>query len=118
MLPSSPAPLLVQLDLRSRSPAPADEASRAAAPVLDAAVVGGEAVVDAPEDRLGAARDVDFSVDHANVGLDGVWAEEGEDRHLRIAPSLGDQCEDLRFAVGEAFSAPRPVQSVRDAGAA
>src|SRR6476646_1723165 len=100
MLPSSPAPLLVQLDLSSRSPAPADKASRAAAPVL------------------GAARDVDFSVDHANVGLDGVWAEEGQDRHLRIAPSLGDQCEDLRFAVGEAFSAPRPVQSVRGAGAA
>ena len=87
--------------------------SGSAAPVLDAVVVGGEAVGDAPEDGLGAAAGVDFAVDAADVGLDGVRAEVGQPGDVGVVFALGDEGEDLGFAVGEAFAASGPVLSRR-----
>ena len=91
--------------------------SGAAAPVIDAVVVGGEAVVDAPQHRLGAAADVDLPVDRADVGLHGVGAEEGQGGDLGVALALGDQGEDFGFPVGQALAATRPVQPAGAAGA-
>ena len=83
--------------------------SGSAAPVVDAVVVGGEAVADAPQHGLRPAGDADLAIDRADVGLDGVGAEVGQCRDLGVALALGDQGEDLRLAVGEAFA--RPGQS-------
>jgi hypothetical protein len=76
------------------------------APVFDAVVVRDEAVVDAPEDCLGAAGDVDLAIDRADVGLDRVRAEEGQRCYLGVAFALRYQGKDLRLAVVR--PSPRP----------
>ena len=90
--------------------------SGSAAPVVDAVVVGGEAVVDAPQHGLGAAGDADLAVDGADVGLDGVGAEEGQRGDVGVALALGDQGEDLGLTVAQALAAAGPVEPVRAAG--
>src|SRR5664279_283560 len=81
-----------------------------AAPVVDAVVVGSEPVPDAPEDGLGAATDLDLAVDRADVGLDGVRAEEAQRSDLGVVLALGDEGENLGFAVGESLASARPVE--------
>lgn len=81
--------------------------------MVEAVVVGGEAVVYAPEDGLGAAGDADLAVGGANVGLDRVRAQVGELGDLGVAFSLGDQGQDLALAVAQPFAAPGPVQPGR-----
>src|SRR4051794_6658931 len=87
--------------------------SGTAAPVLDPVVIWREAVPDAPEHRLGPAAGADLAIDRADVGLHRVRAEVGQVRHLGVAHALGDEREDLRLPVGEAFAATRPVQPRR-----
>src|SRR5687768_8351023 len=65
--------------------------SGSSAPVFDAVVVGCEAVTNAPQNRLGAAGDLDLAVDGSDVGLDGVRAEMGQGCHLGVAVALSDQ---------------------------
>jgi hypothetical protein len=60
------------------------------APVFDAVMVRGEAVVNAPQNRLGATGDVDLAIDRSDVGLYGVRAEVGECCYLSVAFALGD----------------------------
>src|SRR5688572_2898442 len=43
-------------------------------PVFDAVVVGCEAVANAPQNRLGAAGDIDLAIDGSDVGLHRVRA--------------------------------------------
>jgi hypothetical protein len=82
---------------------------------FDPVMVGGEAVRDAPQHCLGTAADVDLAVDRADVGLDRVRAQERQPCDIRVALSLGDQGEDLRFAVGQTLAAAGPVQTGRAA---
>ena len=83
----------------------------AAFPVLDAVVVGIEAVPHAPEHCLGPAGRIDLAVQVANVGLDGVRAEMGQPRDLRVALPLGDQREDLRLPVRQPLGTSGPVET-------
>ena len=76
-----------------------------AAPLVDAAVVGGEAVVDSPEDRLGATCYRGLAVDPADIGLHGVGAQVGQGGDVGVAFALRDQREYFRFTVGEPFTA-------------
>src|SRR6476620_9485905 len=82
-----------------------------ATPVVDAMVVSGESVSDAPQDGLGAARHLDLAVDGADVGLDGVRAKESSGGDLGVAFALGDQREYLGFPVREPFVSAWPVQA-------
>jgi hypothetical protein len=84
--------------------------SRTVAPVLDTAVVGFEAMFDAPQHGLGAALDADLAVNGANVGLDRVLAQVRQRRHLEVASALGDQRQDLGLPVGEPFDSAGPVE--------
>ncbi len=95
-----------------------DRSLRPAAPVVDAVVVGSEAVVHAPEHSLGAAGDVDLAVDGADVGLDGIGAEEGQRRDVGVALALGDQSQDLGLAIGQSLVPAGPVQTHGGASAA
>src|SRR6476620_11664865 len=83
--------------------------SGAATPVVDAIVVSGESVSDAPQDGLGAAGHLDLAVDGADVGLDGVRAKESRGGDLGVAFALGDQREYLGFPVSEPFVSAGPV---------
>ena len=65
---------------------------------------------DAPQHSLGAAADVDLAVDRADVGLHGVGAQVGQAGDLGVALALGDERQDLRFPVAEAFAPAGPVQ--------
>ena len=82
-----------------------------ATPVVDAMVVGGETVSDAPQDGLGAAGHVDLAVDGADVGLDRVRAKESRGGDLGVTFALGDQREYLGFPVSEPFVSAGPVQA-------
>src|ERR1700712_4047452 len=87
------------------------QASGAALPVFDSAVVGSEAMIHPPEHGLGTAAHVDLAVDRAYVGLDCVGAEGRELGDLRVALALRDQREDLGFSFAESLGPARPVQS-------
>ena len=78
-------------------------------PVVDTAVLGLEAVLDTPEDGLGAAADAELSVGAANVRLDGVRAQIGQDADLAVALALSDEGQDLAFPLAEALRPPGPV---------
>src|SRR5918912_1059740 len=84
--------------------------SGAVAPALDAPVVRSEAVLHAPEDRLRATAGVDLAIDRADVGLHGVGAEVGQVGYLRVAHPLGDERQDLGFAVGQPLASAWPVE--------
>src|SRR5215212_2945886 len=81
---------------------------RTALPVFDAVVVWREAVFDTPEHGLGSAADADFAVDRADIRLHGVRAQKGEPCDVGVAHALGDERQNLGFAVAEPFSAPWP----------
>src|SRR5215218_7820411 len=81
------------------------------APVFDAVMVGGETGADAPQNRPGAAGDVALAIDRSDVGLHRVRTEVGERCHLGVALALGDQRQDLQFAVCEPLVLSWPVQS-------
>src|SRR3954464_15714951 len=66
-------PIVARLTKRVARP----KTSRPPAPVVDPVVVGGEAVVDAPQDCLGATGDTDLAVERADVGLHGVGRQIG-----------------------------------------
>ena len=85
--------------------------SGSSAPVFDAVMIGCEAVVDAPQNRLGTAGNADLAIDRPDVGLHGIRAEVGQRCHLSVALTLGDQRQDLRFAVSESLASPWPIQS-------
>ena len=86
--------------------------------MFDPAVVGPEAVVSAPQHRLGAVGDTDLAVGRADVGLDGVDADEHQLGEFGVGLALGDQGEDLGFTVGQTFDPSRPVAArmTRDLG--
>jgi hypothetical protein len=63
--------------------------------VVDAVVVGFEAVVDAPEHGLGAAGRADLPVGAADVRLDRVLRQVAEGGDLGVALALRDQRQDL-----------------------
>src|SRR5689334_2052764 len=83
--------------------------------MLDAMVVRLEAVLDTPQDSLGAAADVDLAVDRADVGLHGVRAEICQRRYFRVALALRDERQNLGLAIAEPFAAAGPIQSDRAA---
>src|SRR5687768_8777256 len=90
--------------------------SGSSAPVFDAVVVGCEAVADPPQNRLGAAGDIDLAVDGSDVGLHRVRAEMGQGCHLGVAVALGDLRQNLGFPVGKSLASSRPVQPIDAAG--
>ena len=80
-------------------------------PVFDAVMVGREAMADAPQNRLGAAGYGDLAIDRSDIGLHRVRTQVGERCHLGVAMALGDQRQDLRFAVCKPLAAAWPIQS-------
>src|SRR3954452_20147078 len=89
--------------------------SGSVAPVVDASMVGAEAVLDTPQHGLGAAGDADLAVRGADVGLDRVRTEVGERGDVVVRFALGDQREDLRLTVAESLRFARPLEPDVDA---
>src|SRR5271166_787214 len=81
----------------------------AAAPVLDAVMVGSEPVVHTPQYGLSATAHTELAIDRPNVGLHGVWAQVRQPRDVCVAHALGDQRQNLRLAFAEPFTAAGPV---------
>src|ERR1700754_1030955 len=95
---------------RRGRPTSAQQRLRTTSPMFDAVVVRSETVLHTPQNSLCPAAGSDLAVNRADVGLHSVGAEVRQGRDLGIAFALGDEREDLRLSIAEAFTSTRPIK--------